>query len=245
VGILLAARSSWDRLKGWFTASRPIGRWLTLGLAGSLVLPAVVPPLMSALPDPTQATTDDVRMRVAMTCDRADLTELIGAPAPDRQRVVVAVDMRWARGDILPGGIWGVVNASNYGDTTALRITSDDPGAEFPSWVYLTQEEPTTSTGEVVGWFGSTYPSVELVPDTIGSLTVGVDPRLFGASRTVRFSWTLSPAQDGEIAWPRIEVSYAHLDRFLLQTTVGCGDTADARPVPFPPRRGSDSFIGP
>jgi hypothetical protein len=35
--------------------------------------------------------------------------------------------------------------------------------------------------------------------------------------------------------WPAIEFAYAHLDRFLLLATAGCGETAEARQVPLPP----------
>lgn len=45
--------------------------------------------------------------------------------------------------------------------------------------------------------------------------------------------WNVTPAS-GAASWPRAEVSYAHLDRFLLQATVGCGEHRAAASVPVP-----------
>jgi hypothetical protein len=80
-------------------------------------------------------------------------------------------------------------------------------------------------TGEPAGWFGGSAPSVELLPETIGSFTVGLDPAAIQAGRTLRSTWLVVPSADGDAAWPVVEVAYAHLDRFLLLATAGCGES--------------------
>ena len=106
----------------------------------------------------------------------------------------------------------------------------------------LEGSEPSVTvveTGEVAGWFGSTSPSVELIPRTLGSFTVGIQLEQIRSNHTIRIVWPLGPMQDGTQPWPRAEVAYAHLDRFVLIGDVTCGErargTADRQPAPQQP----------
>jgi hypothetical protein len=70
----------------------------------------------------------------------------------------------------------------------------------------------------------------------MGSFTVGVEPDRIRSGETIHIGWSLGPTQDGAQPWPRAEVAYAHLDRFVLLGHVACGQqttgSAGRQPVP-------------
>jgi hypothetical protein len=73
-----------------------------------------------------------------------------------------------------------------------------------------------------------------LPQDIAGSFTMAIDAQAIKPGHTIRTTWHLVQGQDGEVPWPRFEVAYAHLDRFLLMGTVGCGELAQGHQVPVP-----------
>jgi hypothetical protein len=229
-GILLGAASAWDRLQRFVSDSRPIGRGLAAVLVASLIAPLLVPPAVAAIPDPTQASADDLRLTLSVTCDRGNVLETGFPPQHDVQRVTIEADMAWRRGDLLPNGLDGLINPTHYGDTAGFRLLDGSMGEIIPDWILVPDASDViyVASGEPAGWFGATSPSVELLPETIGSFTVGVDPDAIRSGRTLRSTWLLVPSADGDAAWPRVEVAYAHLDRFLLLATAGCGESAVA-----------------
>ena len=154
-------------------------------------------------------------------------------PQYDVQRVTIETDMAWRRGDLLPNGLDGLINPAHCGDTSGFRMLGSAMDGPIPDWVVVPQASNVVdvSTGEPAGWFGGTSPSVELLPETIGSFTVGIHPDAIQGGRTLRSTWLLVPSGDGDTAWPTIEVAYAHLDRFLLLATAGCGESAVASEV--------------
>jgi len=235
-GVLLAVYAAWDRLQAFVAGSAPIGRKMGVVLLLSLLVPATVPPVLAALPDPTQAGPDDLRMSVSMVCDRGDVAfDGIGT-ASGIQRVTLVAEMSWQRSDLLPGGVAGLFHASDYGDSAGFRLLDEAPDLPLPTWLLANGDVPVVdlATGESAGWFGSTAPSVALLPETIGSFTIGIAPEAIRAGHAIRATWLLTPVSDAGAAWPRIEVAYAHLDRFLLEGTVSCGETTTAHQVPLP-----------
>lgn len=231
-GILLAVASAWDRLRQFVAGSRPLGRGLTALVVASILAPLLVTPA-TALPDPTQASADDLRLTVSVTCDRGDVAEAGFPVLHDVQRVRIEADMAWRRGDLLPNGVDGLINPTHYGDTAGFRLLDGAMGEVIPEWILVADASGVidVSSGEVAGWFGATSPSVGLLPETIGSFTVGIDPGAIQDGRTLRSTWLLVPSADGDVAWPRVEVAYAHLDRFLLMATAECGDSTVASEV--------------
>jgi hypothetical protein len=226
-GILLGVASAWDRLQAFVAGSRPIGRGLGGLLVASLLVPLLMASAVAAIPDPTQASADDLRLTLSVTCDRGDVIETGFPPRHDVQRVTIEADMVWRRGDLLPNGLDGLINPAHYGDTSGFRMLGSAMGGPVPEWLVVPEASNVVdvATGEPVGWFGGTAPSVELLPETIGSFTVGIDPAAIRGGRTLRSTWLLVPSADGDAAWPTIEVAYAHLDRFLLLATAGCGES--------------------
>lgn len=239
LGVLLGVRSAWDRLQAFVAASPPIGRALGAMLAASLLGPPLLSPALAALPDPTQAHAEDLRMLVSVTCDRGDVVEPNVPTRRDIQRVTIVADMEWRRGDVLPNGLNGLFNPSHFGDTAGFRLEQTAMDGPLPDWLLVPREPAVVdrASGAAAGWFGSTSPSVELIPNTIGSFTVGIDLGAIQAGRTLRATWLLTPASDAARPWPTIEVAYAHLDRFLLIADAGCGETDVGREVPLRPPR--------
>jgi hypothetical protein len=246
-GLLMWVAVSGDELRPFVATSPPIGRRRGSALAAALLVPTVIGTAWPGLPDPTQATAADVEMTLSMACGRRDLQLPDGPLLLDRPFADLTVDMFWRRADLLPGGISGLTGGARGGDTAGFRITEPPPiefdgGGAMPTWM-LDVPAPkvvVVETGEVAGWFGATSPSVALIPDTMGSFTVGVETDRIRTNRTIHIGWSLGPTQDATQLWPRAEVAYAHLDRFVLIGDVTCGErtkgTADRQPGPPQPR---------
>ena len=202
---------------------------MVAALALALLLPVTVPPALAAVPDPTQAASSDLLLTASMRCDRGDVLR-------DRARVTLVADMTWQRSDLLPEGLAGFFRPTDYGDSAGFRLVNDAPDAPLPAWMLASNDVPVVdvATGQPAGWFGSTAPSVALLPDTIGSFTIGIDLSAIRAGHTLRATWVLTPVADAGAPWPMIEVAYAHLDHFLLEGTVSCGQTVTAHEVPVP-----------
>jgi hypothetical protein len=231
LGLLLGVNFAWGRLQAFVAGSRPLGRGLRGLVVASFLGSAVGVPLVNALPDPTQAGTDYVRLLLSVVCDHGDVVEP-GLPVEhDIQRMTVHADMEWHQGDVFANGLDGLLNPERFGDTAGFRALGDS----LIIWGIAPQEPPVVdlATGDAAGWFGSTSPSVELIPNTIGSFTVGIDLDAIRAGRTLRTTWLVIHGT-GERPWPRIEVSYAHLDRFVLTATAGCGESVVGESVPVP-----------
>jgi hypothetical protein len=243
--ILLWVAGSWERVHLLVEGSRPIGRRLDMALAAALVGPVLLGVAFPSLPDPTQAGVSDVDMRLSMACGQRDLQLPDGGPlVRDRQYADLTADFFWHRSDLLPLGLAQVFGSNaGGGDTAGFRIVEPPPidfenGGAMPRWM-LDNPAPTVTvaeTGEVAGWFGATSPSVALIPPTMGSFTVGVEPDRIRSGQTIHIGWSLGPAQGGAQPWPRAEVAYAHLDRFVLLAEVGCGQqttgSAGRQPAP-------------
>lgn len=231
-GVLLGMLNHWRDLQSFVAPSARLNRALGVALAISLLAPAIVPRALAALPDPTQATAADLELHLSLTCDRGDVAQLNGPTLVDVQRATLVIDATWSRTDLLPHGLAGVVTRPDDGDTSAFRVV--DPA----TWSWVWAGAPTivdTATGATAGWWGSTSPSVALLPTDMGGIdTVGINADAIGPNRTIRITWLLIPHSGGEVPWPRIEAMYAHLDRFLIAGTVGCGETVLGRQVPLP-----------
>jgi hypothetical protein len=217
---LLVAWSQSEALAHFVSGSARLSAPLSLALVVALFGPSLAPRL-AALPDPTQATAEDLDLAVSMTCGRADVTPKGGPILQNAQIATVQVDATWRRTDLLPSTLAGLFAPSEEGDTSALRVVD----TEYP-WVWSPLGDPVPvdlTTGEDAGWWGSTSPSVALIPqDVMGSLTVAYERDAPQPGHTLRTTWRLYWADSRQTRWPRVEVFYAHLDRFLLYAQVEC-----------------------
>ncbi|WP_290646676.1 hypothetical protein, partial [Aquabacterium sp.] len=197
------------------------------------ILPLLVGPVFAVVPDPTQARAADVDVRWTMTCDRGDV-DAGGTVTHDRQRLHLVLEAAWRRADLLPFGLMNRENPPVGGDSAGYQV---QPASELSgeSWFLVTNEDPVdTLDGAVVGWYGATAPSEGLLPPgIIGGYTVAIEPSAIRDGHTIRASWLMAPSDPQDAEWPRIRGAYAHLDRFLLVATVGCGESAQAVEVPI------------
>ena len=232
-----------QRISAFVAGSRPIGAVLGIVIGAALLAPTLVAAALPVIHDPTQAGPGDVAMTISMAC-RIGPERPSGDPVVDaRPLAILTAELAWSRADVLPGGLAGLLGRDDANDTAGFRVIDPEPipidgGGALPTWMTEPPDPVVVDaqSGDVVGWFGSSSPSVERIPRTIGSFTIGIDNGRIRAGRTIRIVWSLAPTQDGPPAWPRAEVAYAHLDRFVLIGTVGCGEhapaTADTRPAP-------------
>lgn len=229
--VLLAVWRNWDKLQAFVAPSAHLSRGLGVLLAISLVAGGAVPRVLAAIPDPTQAAAEDLALKVSLTCDRGDVPQQDAPTSVDTQRATLIIDATWSHTDLLPRGLVGIFNR-NGGDTSGFRVVEPTPGP----WAWA--GAPTmvdTTTGESAGYWGSTSPSIALLPSNVaGSDTVAIDPQSVSPNQTIRTTWLLIAVSGRWTAWPRVEVLYAHLDRFVVAGTVGCGEAVLGRPIPIP-----------
>lgn len=233
-GILVVASMDWARLQAFTAESRPIGLRLTVALAASILLPLAVGPVLAAVPDPTQAGPGDVDVVWTMTCERGDV-DAGGAIRHDRQRIDLIVDVLWRRADVLPQGLFGSMQGQEQaGDSAGYGTQADDPNP-IDAWTIVSAVDPVdVEDGRAAGWFGASSPSVALLPASIqGGFTIAIDQSAIRPGHPIRASWLLTPSDPYEIAWPRVRGAYAHLDRFLLLATLGCGESVRSVEAPF------------
>jgi len=233
VAILLVAQGSWVALQAFVNGSRPIGARLGLLVTATLVLP---PLLFLPFADPTLASARDLEMHLSVTCGIGDVDIGDGQVIGGRERAEVVLDMTWRRTDLLPHGLSGIFGGYDTGDTVGLRLEPLFSG-DGRSW---TLNEPATlidtATGAEAGWWGSSSPSVGLLPtDVAGSMTFGILQGELHAGRTLRATYHLfrDPIADAQ---PELYVQayYAHLDRFVVEADAGCGERADGHQVRIP-----------
>lgn len=230
-GMLLAVWRNWDELQAFVAPSAQVSRGLGVLLAISLGAVGAVPRVVAAIPDPTQAAAEDLALRLSLNCDRGDVARQDAPTLVDTRRATLVVDATWSHTDLLARGLVGIFNP-NEGDTSGFRVVEPTPGP----WAWA--GAPTmveTTTGGAAGYWGSTSPSIALLPWNVpGSNTVAIDPQSVSPNHTIRTTWLLIPVSGSEAAWPRIEVLYAHLDRFVVAGTVGCGESVLGHPIPLP-----------
>lgn len=233
-GVLVAVNGQWARLLQYTAGSRRIGAALSIALAASILLPLAVGPVLAVIPDPTQARPSDVDVVWTMTCDRGDVA-IDTSVNHDVQRISLVLDVTWRRGDVLPQGLLGgLENQIQVGDSAGYG-SALDATSPIDAWTLVSNEDPIdVQSGHTVGWFGAGSPSAALLPaDIQGGLTIAIDQSAIRAGHTIRSRWQLTPSDPYEVAWPRIRGAYAHLDRFLLLATVGCGASVRADEAPI------------
>jgi hypothetical protein len=220
---LLVAYRQREALARFVAGSSRPRRALSVALSLSVLAP-LTPLALEAVPDPTQATAQDMDFRIEMTCDYRDLTLPSGELLVDAPVATVVLGATWAHTDLLPLGLARFLSGPDDADTVAIRINGT-----ARAWLWSDDDGPTVedvANGQrlAVGTWGSTAQSNRLLPDdVIGSLTVGLERHEVHPGHTVRTTWELYWFGDGQLTrWPTIDAYYAHLDRFLLAGSVTC-----------------------
>jgi hypothetical protein len=239
LGILVTAWLGRQRLAGFVAGSRPIGRRMASGVGVALLAGFAAFPISRAVPDPTQATPADLTMTASLTCERTVCS----------QRLTLTMDTTWQRDELLPWGMGGAWASWVLGDTAGFAFDGQRP-RPFDWTLDTTDKWPVRdlATGEPAGWFGSGARSGELIPMAAETFTVEIPSGEIRPHRTIRTTWPfISALGVGDNApWPRVTVTYAHLDRFTMTASVGCGETVHGMPneAPTPEAAPQDNPIG-
>jgi len=230
--VLLMVLGQRPELEAFVAASRRVPGWLVVLLAIALLAPPIVPRVLAAVPDPTQAGPGDMVLGISTICDRADI-EVEGLSGPETlrnlQRVTVVVDATWSRADLLPSGLGGLLDGSDGGDTAGVSLRWDPES----QWIWDTAPPPIdVESGRTIGAAGSTSPSESLLPVAVmNGYTFAIDDDEIRAGHTHRMTFVLRPGSGRTTPWPAAEVYYAHLDRFVIAGSAECNTTSIGRPI--------------
>ena len=238
--VLLTVRAQWSELQRFVAGSRQLSGALALAVIVSLLAP-LTPRVLAVIPDPTQASAEDLDLRIEMSCRTGRVTPAFGPVIPDAQVATIVVDATWEQTDLLPLGLERFFSGPDEADTSGIRIND-----LARPWLWSDDDGPTIvdlATGEMVGTWGSTAQSMNLLPDdVIGTLTVALERHQVHPNQTIRMTWELYYGGEGRGTWPTIGVYYAHLERFLLAGDVTCNSIrqgAVVDPASIPPADGA------
>ena len=220
----------------WFARSRPLPGPLAaaVGLVAALSIAAGLAP--SAVPDPTQIGPEDITATAAVSC----WTEAVPPPDPGAEddsdhdpnervlKVATNARIRWLRTDLFPKGF--TVGPEGYGDALAFQpnISLGQLGApEIEPW--------PADIGVEYGSWGPAVPDEVSEVEGAGGSVRGIDGQLIrpGNEITARSEFMgIIVGELGEnIEPPLVDVTYWHLDRFVLRASVSCGHEAQLAPL--------------
>jgi hypothetical protein len=208
IGLLLLVRllANGSTLRGWVRQSGSLPRRVGIALAAVMIAWGVAPFASPLLPDPTQASEADINVLASVACSHDYNFDL------PLKTVTVALDVTWARIDLLPLGV--VKGTQDWGDTIRLDLT-DGWATGGPRLV----DVATGTDLDQNGAYGLTMPA-----SFFGQSDAGVDASVMRPGRTVRLTFLAHPSDRENAEYPNeIDIRYAHLDRFVLATYLACG----------------------
>jgi hypothetical protein len=208
IGLLLLVRllANGSTVSAWVRQSGRLPRRVGVGLAAVMIAWGVVPFAGPLVPDPTQASEADISVLASVACGHDYNVDL------PLKTVTVALDIMWARIDLLPLGV--VKATQDWGDSIKLDLT-DAWATGGPSLV-----DVATGAGlDQNGAFGLTLPE-----SFLGQSDGGVNASVMRPGRTVRLTFLAYPTDRDNAEYPsQVDIRYAHLDRFVLATDLACG----------------------
>lgn len=233
--VLLWLRSIWPTVMITLADARPLRPAATVALAASIIAPVLAPRITVA--DPTQVSPDDLAMYLEVTCE--------SPPAGSTSMGVTATaSFTWARQDVLPEGIAGIVGEPRPQGAMlvgAVWAAEHPEGEEVDSWaIEPPPVEPWLLTG---GTWGP--PADAAVPLSGGPLDLGtgeafpdaaswafpasIVPGRMAVGQPYRAIWHFT--QRGPIPWPAVRLRYVHDYRFAIEAIAGCGEVVEGKPA--------------
>jgi len=209
IGLLLLVRllANGSTLRGWVRQSGSLPRRVGVAVAIVMIAWGVAPFAGPLLADPTQASEADINVLASVACGHDDNSD------PPVKTVTVALDITWARIDLLPLGL--VKATQDWGDSIRLGLTD--------AWATGGPRMTDVATGAGLdqnGAYGLTVPASFL----LSRADAGVDASVMRPGRTVRLTFLAYPTDRDNAEYPNeIDIRYAHLDRFVLATYLACG----------------------
>jgi hypothetical protein len=208
IGLLLLVRllANGTTLRGWVRQSGSLPRRLAVGVAAVMLAWGVAPFAGSLLADPTQASEADIDVVGSVACAHDYNVDL------PLKTVSIALDVTWARIDLLPLGV--VKATEDWGDSIKLDLgggwaTGGPSLVDVATGVELDQN----------GAYGLTMPA-----SFHGQSDAGVSASVMHPGRTVRLTFLAYPTDRDNAEYPsQVDIRYAHLDRFVVATYLACG----------------------
>ena len=207
--------SSWRDLRlrslsAWMY-ERPVPRRLLVGIGAMMIVGSAMPAVALSLHDPTQIGPADMQVGLTVACTRSASGDVSG--------VDVTASFLFKRTDVWPTGLVDALQGSGPTDEIALAVEGARPNGIpmiTPQLTRATTGRDTTDGSPLA--FGSTGQdgrSVTALPDS-ASFEVG-------HRYEVQSNYSVAP---GLADITPITFGYDHLERFYLQATAGCGQTA-------------------
>ena len=200
-------------LSAWMY-ERPVPRRLLVGLSSMLIVGSALPFVALNVADPTQIGAADMQVGLTVACTRS--------ASGDVSAVDVTASFMFHRTDMWPNGLTNPGGSPT--DEIALAVEGARPNGIPMITPQLTQaptgRDATDGSPLAFGSTGQDGRSVTALPDSAS----------FKAGHRYEVVWHYSVAPGLSDITP-VTFSYDHLQRFYLQATASCGETAAGQPV--------------
>ncbi|MGA3058471.1 MAG: permease prefix domain 1-containing protein [Candidatus Limnocylindrales bacterium] len=209
--------SSWRDLRlrslsAWMY-ERPVPRRLLVGLGAMMIVGSAMPAVALSLHDPTQIGPADMQVELSVACTRGD--------SGDVRAVEVTASFVFRRTDVWPNGLVNALQGSGPTDEIALAVEGGRPAGGPMITPMLTQAAAARDTTD-----GSTLALGSGGQDGRSLLTIPGSANLQAGHRyEVTWNYSVAPGLRDRDLTP-VTFGYDHLERFYLQATAGCGQTA-------------------
>lgn len=197
---------------------RPLPRRMLVGLAILLILGSAAPVVALNLPDPTQIGPSELQVGLSVVCTRNDSGEL--------RAVDVTASFVFSRTDAWPNGVMRALGGGGPTDYVAWSVPGSRPNG-IPMVTPQATQGPTGrdatdgSTLAVAFAGGDDGRAIWSIPDSA---------RLQAGHRyEIVSNYSVAPGLR-DVA--PIVFGYDHLERFVLQASATCGQTATGQIVP-------------
>ena len=207
--------SSWRDLRlrslsAWMY-ERPVPRRLLVGIGAMMIVGSAMPAVALSLHDPTQIGPADMQVGLTVACTRSASGDVSG--------VDVTASFLFKRTDVWPTGLVDALQGGGPADEIALAVEGARPNGIPMITPQLTRaatgRDTTDGAPLAFGSTGQDGRSVTALPDSASFEA--------GHRYEVTSNYSVAP---GLAAITPITFGYDHLERFYLQATAGCGQTA-------------------
>ncbi len=227
----------------WVGDSRPVGPAVAILIVAAMAAQFLFPFGVAAMPDPTVVTASDVSMTVHVDCAGDQWTPYGN----------VTAKLRWARTDLMPGGLpFQPVPTDEMGLSVApimdvpLDSFPSDPGTAYPiRAVYGASSDSAvdaTTGANVLSLEQRFASSVQPFFTTTGQASIGVEPSAWKPGHDYVVAWHFAPNPPASTGledaaaphpdWqPVFRVRFDHQGRIGLEAIAKCGETVIAHPA--------------
>lgn len=215
VALVLLLRLGWSGpvASAWVRGSSPLPGRLKATLAVTMIAWTFVPYTALAVPDPTQAGPDDIRVVASVRCGPDAVFDEM------EDLIVVRLDVTWDVVDVAPKGL---ARLEDWGDAVYLQFADS---RWLPGGPRLTDAETGEPLDQNGAWGLTLHPRFRQVESD-----AGIEAHVMRPGRTVRLEIPAHGPGDLDELPNHVEILYAHRDRFILKTALACGGSGTLVP---------------